>query len=198
LRPCHIIIGDDFRFGKGREGDLPLLQAMAKQLEFSIVAMPTLLLEDERVSSTRVRQALMENNLVLAARLLGRPYTMQGRVRHGDALGQQLGFPTANIHLHRRLTPVKGIFTVYMHGLTDKPLPGVANIGTRPTVGGTRTLLEVHLLDFNQNIYGRYIEVEFCQKLREEERYPSLELLKEQIARDVVVARDYFEGGSGS
>lgn len=194
LRPCHIVIGDDFRFGKGREGDFQLLEAKAKELGFSLAAMPTFLLDGERVSSTRVRKALMEDDLALANRLLGHSYTMQGRVRHGDALGQQLGFPTANIHLHRRLTPVKGIFTVYMHGLSAHPLPGVANIGTRPTVGGTRTLLEVHLLDFNQNIYGRYIEVEFCKKLREEERYPSLELLKEQIARDVEAARHYFEG----
>ncbi len=194
LYPCHIVIGDDFRFGKGREGDFQLLATKGKELGFSLAAMPTFELAGERVSSTRVRKALMQDDLALASQLLGRPYTMQGRVRHGDALGTQLGFPTANIHLHRRLTPVKGIFTVYMRGLSDKPLPGVANIGTRPTVGGTRTLLEVHLLDFNQNIYGRYIEVEFCQKLREEERYPSLELLKEQIARDVEAAREYFKG----
>lgn len=194
LQPCHIVIGDDFRFGKGREGDFHLLERIGKESGFSLVAMPTLELAGERVSSTRVRKALAEDDLGLAKALLGRPYMMQGRVRHGDALGQQLGFPTANIHLHRRLTPVKGIFTVYMHGLSDQPLPGVANIGTRPTVCGTRTLLEVHLLDFNQNIYGRYVEVEFCKKLREEERYPSLELLKEQIAKDVVVAKNYFEG----
>lgn len=195
LRPCHMVIGDDFRFGKGREGDFQLLEIKAKEYGFDLAAMPTFELAGERVSSTRVRKALKDDDLTLASQLLGRPYTMLGRVRHGDALGKQLGFPTANIHLHRRLTPVKGIFTVYIHGLSDKPLPGVANIGTRPTVGGTRTLLEVHLLDFNQNIYGRYIEVEFCKKLREEERYPSLELLKEQIAKDVVAAREYFEGG---
>jgi len=194
LKPCHIVIGDDFRFGQARAGDFQLLAQLGQQLGFSVAAMPTFELEGERVSSTRVRKILAEDDLALAARLLGRPYSMQGRVARGDALGQQLGFPTANIHLHRRLTPVKGIFTVYVHGLADKPLPGAANIGTRPTVCGTRTLLEVHLLDFNQNIYGRYVEVEFCQKLREEERYSSLELLKEQIARDVVATRHYFDG----
>jgi riboflavin kinase/FMN adenylyltransferase len=117
---------------------------------------------------------------------------MLGRVRLGDQRGRQWGFPTANIFLHRKLTPVKGVYTVYVHGLGDKPLPGVANVGSRPTVDGTTTLLEVHLLDFNQEIYGRYVRVEFCEKLREEVRYPNLDLLIEQIKNDVIAARNYF------
>lgn len=193
LRPIHIIVGDDFRFGHKRQGDIALLCEMGQKLGFSVEAIPSVLVENKRVSSTWVRKALEEGDLVTAKRLLGRPYTMMGRIRYGDQLGRRLGFPTANIYLHRRLTPVKGIYTVLVHGLTAAPLPGAASIGTRPTVDGTRTLLEVHLLDFNQDIYGRYVRVEFCQKLRDEERYAHLDLLKDQIAKDVEVTRNYFK-----
>jgi len=197
LRPVHMIVGDDFRFGRERKGDFALLSKMGADLGFTVEAMPTLLVDGERVSSTRVRKALQAGHLAQAERLLGRPYAMLGRVCHGDKLGQKLGFPTANIYLHRRLTPVLGIYTVYMYGLSgnQQGWPGVANVGTRPTVDGTRTLLEVHLLNFNQDIYGRYVRVEYCQKLRDEERYPNLDLLKEQIARDVEAAIQYFKGG---
>lgn len=193
LKPSHIVIGDDFHFGYKRQGNFDLLVEKGRQLGFTVEAMPTFLLDDERVSSTRIRQVLAAGDHTLAQRLLGRPYTMQGRVRGGDRLGRQLGFPTANIFLHRHLTPVHGIYTVYMHGITDHPLAGVANVGTRPTVDGTRTLLEVHLLDFNSDIYGRYVTVEFCEKLREEERYPNLDILTKQIAKDVEQARQYFK-----
>lgn len=192
LRPVHMVIGDDFRFGHQRQGDFAFLQAMGQHAGFGVEAMPTTLLDGERVSSTRVRKALMEGDHVLADRLLGHPYTMMGRVRSGDQLGRELGFPTANIYLHRKLTPVWGVYVVYMHGIAEQPLPGVASVGVRPTVGGTRSLLEVHLLDFNRDIYGRYVTVQFCKKLRNEERYPSLELLKEHIAKDVEAARAYF------
>lgn len=193
LRPVHVVIGDDFHFGRKRQGDLTLLTELGKQYGFTASAMPTLEIDGERVSSTRVRKALREADHQLTKRLLGHPYTMQGRVRHGDQLGRQWGFPTANIFLHRTLSPVMGIYTVLVHGLADHPLPGAANLGVRPTVDGTRALLEVHLLDFNQQIYGRYVEVEFCEKLRDEERYPTIDLLKEQIARDVAQSRDYFK-----
>jgi len=112
---------------------------------------------------------------------------------HGDKLGRQLGFPTANIYLHRPLTAVQGIYVVRMHGIDRHPLPGVANVGTRPTIGGTRSLLEVYLLDFNRDIYGKHVCVEFCKKLRAEERYANLDLLKEAIAKDALQARHYFE-----
>lgn len=193
LRPKHIVIGDDFHFGRKRQGNIDLLTSKGQELGFTVEAMPTLTLGEERVSSTRVRKALVEGDLDLAKRLLGRPYSMIGRVRIGDQRGRQWGFPTANIYLHRKLTPVRGVYTVRVHGISNQPLPGVANIGVRPTVDGTRTLLEVHLLDFNQEIYGRYVEVEFCTKLRDEVRYPNLDLLKEQIAKDVLAARRYFE-----
>ncbi len=193
LRAVHVVIGDDFHFGAKRQGNFDLLTELGRQYGFTTAAMPTLEIEGERVSSTRIRKVLSEGDHQLAGRLLGHPYTMQGRVRHGNQLGRQWGFPTANIFLHRALSPVMGIYTVLVHGLGERPLPGAANLGVRPTVDGTRALLEVHLLDFNQQIYGRYVEVEFCEKLRDEERYPNIELLKEQIARDVAVSREYFQ-----
>lgn len=192
LHPAHIVIGDDFRFGRARLGDFALLKEMGQELGFTVEAMPTVIVDGERVSSTRVRKALANGDHALVKRLLGHPYYMLGRVRAGDQLGRQLGFPTANIYLHRKLTPVKGVYAVLVHGISDKPLPGAANVGIRPTVDGTRILLEVHLLDFNQDIYGCYVKVEFCEKLRDEVRYPNLDLLKEQIARDVVETRKYF------
>lgn len=193
LRPRHIIIGDDFRFGHNRQGDFALLQAMGEQLGYTIEALTTVNIEGERVSSTRVRKALADGDHILTRKLLGHAYTMMGRVRSGDQRGRQWGFPTANIYLHRKLTPVRGVYTVYMHGIADHPWPGVANIGIRPTVDGTRTLLEVNLLDFNQDIYGRYVQVEFCEKLRDEKRFPNLDLLKEQIANDIKAGLNYFK-----
>jgi riboflavin kinase / FMN adenylyltransferase len=198
LAPRHIVVGDDFRFGYKREGDFSLLKAIGAEVGFSVEAMPTVLVDGKRVSSTRVREALAQGDHVLTRQLLGHPYAMLGRVRRGDQRGRQLGFPTANIYLHRKLTPVKGVYTVYMHGIADKPLPGVANVGTRPTVNGSRTLLEVHLLDFNQDIYNRYVEVEFCEKLRDEVRFANLTLLTEAIAEDVVFARKYFGSLDGT
>ena len=193
LRIKQVIIGDDFRFGQKRQGDFTLLKQLGAAAEFGVQAMDTLEVAGARVSSTRIREALKVADLALAQTLLGRPYTMQGRVRPGEKLGRQWGFPTANLFLHRRLTPVLGVFTVFMHGLAAKPLPGVANIGTRPTVNGTKTLLEVHLLDFNRDIYNHDVKVEFCHKLRDEVHYPNVELLKAQIAEDVRIARQYFE-----
>jgi riboflavin kinase/FMN adenylyltransferase len=193
LRPAHIVIGDDFRFGRGRQGTFDTLRSAGETLGFTVQAMPTVMVNGERVSSTLVRKALAEGDHQLVKRLLGRSYAMLGRVRRGDQRGREFGFPTANIYLHRKLTPVRGVYTVFMHGIAGRPWPGVANVGVRPTVDGTRTILEVHLLDFNQDIYGRYVKVEFCEKLRDEVRYSSLDLLKQQIAQDVNQAREYFK-----
>lgn len=189
LRPRGIIIGDDFRFGRQRQGDFALLQKMGAELGFMVEDIDTVLVDGERVSSTRVRKALADGDHQLVKKLLGHPFSLIGKVRHGDRRGRQWGFPTANIFLHRKLTPVRGVYTVYVHGVDSKPWPGVANVGIRPTVDGTRTLLEVHLLDFNQDIYGRCVQVEFCEKLRDEVRFANFDLLREQIAKDVDLAR---------
>ncbi len=192
FQPTAIIVGDDFRFGYQRQGDMALLQTMGRQLQFTAEAMPTFLVDGERVSSTRVRQALATGDLALVKRLLGHAYCMLGRIRHGDKLGREWGFPTANIYLHRQLSPLIGIYAAYVHGISEQPLPAAAYIGTRPTISGTTTLLEVHLLDFDQQIYGRYVRVEFCEKLRGEEQFLTIDALKEQIKKDVLAARRFF------
>lgn len=194
LKVKHLIVGDDFRFGHGRQGDVVLLKNAGERLGFSVEIMPSMLIEGQRVSSTRIRQALGVADHALAERLLGRPYCMLGRVVYGDQLGRVLGFPTANIYLHRQETAVKGIYVVRLHGIAKMGLPGVANVGTRPTVGGTRTLLEVHVFDFAETIYGRQVEVEFLKKLRDEERFDNLDLLKDQMLIDAGQARGYFGG----
>jgi len=192
LHPRRIIVGDDFHFGRERQGTFSLLKEMGERLGFTAESLPTVMLDGERVSSTRVRKALSDGDHAMVRRLLGRSYSMLGKIRRGDQRGREFGFPTANIYLHRKLTPVRGVYTVFMHGIAEHPLPGVANVGVRPTVDGTKTLLEVHLLDFNQDIYGRYCQVEFCEKLRDEVRFPTFDLLKQQIAKDVAAAREYF------
>jgi riboflavin kinase / FMN adenylyltransferase len=192
LKVRQVMVGDDFRFGKGRAGDFEFLKRRGLDCGFSVENMTSVILQEERVSSTRIRQALAAGNHELAKHLLGRPYTMEGRIMRGDQLGRTLGFPTANIYLQRKVTPIHGIYVVRMHGLGQTPLTGVASVGTRPTVGGTRMLLEVHLFDFNADIYGRQVQVEFCKKLRDEEHYASLDLLKAQITRDAAAAKEYF------
>ncbi len=188
----YLVVGDDFRFGQKRAGTVAHLQAAGQQHGFQVVNMHTFEIDDERVSSTRVRQALQKGDMAAAERLLGRDYRMSGRVAHGNKLGRELGFPTANIHLHRRFTPLQGIFAVEVFGLEEEPLQGVASLGNRPTVDGTRTLLEVYIFDFEQEIYGKHIQVSFLHKLRDEEKYDTLEALKQQIERDVQNARNYF------
>lgn len=189
----YVVVGDDFRFGKQRQGDLSLLKKMGSEYGFEVDAMPTFIWHGERVSSTRIRQLLQAGDLSLAAELLGHPFKMSGRVAHGDKRGRIMGFPTANIFLHRKAVPVAGVFAVKVYGIDATPILGVANVGNRPTFNGTRSLLEVHLFDFDRDIYGKHIEVEFCHKLRDEQRYESFELLKQQIFRDAENARVYFK-----
>ncbi|NEG61111.1 bifunctional riboflavin kinase/FAD synthetase [Pantoea agglomerans] len=188
----YLAVGDDFRFGAGRQGDFLLLQKAGAEYGFEVVSTETFCDGGKRISSTAVRQALAVDDLALAQSLLGHPFTISGRVVHGDALGRTLGFPTANLPLRRSVPPVKGVYAVEVRGLTPEPLPGVANIGTRPTVKGLRQQLEVHLLDINMDLYGRHIDVVLKQKIRNEQRFASLEALKEQIANDVVTARQFF------
>lgn len=185
-----VLVGDDFRFGKARAGDLAVLRAHAQT--FSVEGMRTVVVDAQRASSTAVREALASGNLAQAAALLGRPYAISGRVAHGDKLGRNLGFPTANIPLRHR-PALTGIFAVRIHGLGSVPRSGVASIGVRPTVKQDGVpLLEVFLLDFDEAIYGRRINVEFLHKLREEEKYATLDALTRQIRVDVGHARDYF------
>ena len=190
LKVGWILVGDDFRFGHDRVGDLTLLRE--KAATFSVEPMPTVAIDGERASSTAVRSALALGNVEHAAKLLGRPYTISGHVAHGDKLGRNLGFPTANVVL-RHKPALSGIFAVRVHGLGDQARAGVASLGVRPTVKqGAKPLLEIFVFDFDEAIYGRRIAVEFLHKLRDEERYADLDQLTRQIRVDVAQARDYF------
>jgi riboflavin kinase/FMN adenylyltransferase len=185
-----VLVGDDFRFGKARAGNLAVLRAHAKS--FSVEGMRTVAVDAQRASSSAVREALADGDLRRAAALLGRPYAISGRVAHGDKLGRNLGFPTANIPLRHR-PALSGIFAVRVPGLGAAPRAGVASIGVRPTIKQDGVpLLEVFLLDFDQSIYGRRVTVEFLHKLRDEEKYETLDALTHQIRVDVGRARDYF------
>jgi len=188
----YLAVGDDFRFGSGRRGDFAMLQRAGVEHDFHVANMHSFRIGGERVSSTRIREALAGGDLELAEMLLGRPYRMSGRVAHGDKRGRSIGFPTANIHLHRQNTPVQGVYAVEMFGLDEEPVRGVANVGTRPTVDGTRSLLEVHLFEFARDIYGRYVHVDFVHKIRDERRFESLDELKSQILTDAADARRFF------
>ena len=192
LQIKFLVVGDDFRFGSGRLGDFALLKALSQQKGFAVVSTKTFCDNGKRVSSTAVRDALAESDFVTAERLLARPYSLSGRVVHGDALGRKLGFPTANVLLQRQVLPVKGVFAVKVKGINGSAIPGVANIGTRPTVKGVRQQLEVHLFNINLNLYGCHIEVVLQHKIRDEQRFASLTELQAQIAQDVVTAREYF------
>ncbi|KAA6186058.1 bifunctional riboflavin kinase/FAD synthetase [Thiohalocapsa marina] len=189
-----LLVGDDFRFGHNREGDFALLQAAGAEHGFRVQDLHTIKHAEERISSTRVREALALGNLEQARHLLGRPYSICGRVGHGDKRGRTIGFPTANISLHRRVSPLRGVFAAWVHGIGDMPLPAVTNIGQRPTVGGAGHRLEVHLFDVELDLYGRHLEVEFALKLRDEQRFESFDALKTQIGRDAAAARQYLMG----
>jgi riboflavin kinase/FMN adenylyltransferase len=195
---AFLYVGDDFRFGRERHGDFALLQDMGARHGFAVANMHTFRLAEDRVSSTRIREALGQGDLATAAQLLGRPYRIHGRVAHGHKRGRTIGFPTANLDLHRRVTPVRGVFAVRVLGLAADPLPGVANIGFRPTVSGDpRHLLEVHLFDFARTIYGAHLEVELVQRLRDEKRFASFEELRRQIQQDAWQARQLLLPGTG-
>ncbi len=186
-----LMVGDDFRFGHQRRGDYAMLEAAALARGFELERMPTVRLGDERISSTRVRKALAEGDLGTAEALLGRRLSISGRVIRGQALGRTLGWPTVNMRFAQHPPPMRGIFNVAVHGLGE-PRPGVASLGTRPTVNGVETLLETYLLDFSGDLYGRYLEVELLSHQRDEANFSGLDALKEQIAADVAAARQWF------
>jgi riboflavin kinase/FMN adenylyltransferase len=187
----HFVVGDDFRFGCDRRGDYALLKAAGERHGFSVAETETLILEDERVSSSRIREALAANNLMLASRLLGRRYRVTGRVQHGQKIGRELGAPTANVRMHKYACPLKGVYAVRGH-LRSAQFNGVCNVGSRPTVNGVRPVLEVHLLDFKGDLYGELLSVEFLHPMRPEKRFDGLDALREQIAKDISAARTWF------
>ena len=193
LNVKHLVIGDDFHFGKARRGNFKLLKEHGELLGFSVEKSTAYRLADLRVSSTLIRDALDADDLTQAKRLLGRDYSICGRVAQGDKLGRTLGFPTANIKMLRRNTPIRGVFAVTMTGIDNCEFQGVANVGIRPTIDGNhKVILETHLFDFNQDIYGRYVSVQFKYKLRHEMRFASLEQLQNQIRHDVEAAKEFF------
>lgn len=193
LRVKWLLVGDDFRFGARRAGDVVLLKQNASLYGYEIEAMASVMLRGERISSTAVRDALASGELSRAAQLLGRPYSISGRVVRGDRLGRKLGFPTANIQMKHNRPPLNGIFVVEVAGVGETAVRGVASLGVRPTVKARGApVLEAHLLDFDDDLYGRHLRIEFLHKLRDEEKYRDLETLTRQIALDVENAREYF------
>lgn len=188
----YLVVGDDFRFGHRRAGDFTMLVNAGQDHGFTVSNTQTYLVAGERASSTRIRQALSQGDLESAAQMLGRPYDMCGRVAYGEQRGRTIGFPTANINLHRRVTPVYGVYTVLMSGHSLPPWPGIANVGRRPTVAGNDERLEIHLLDYQGNLYGKRVKVDFLHYLRSEQRFASLEALRRQIQQDENIARGYF------
>ena len=187
----HVVVGDEFRFGKGQAGDYNMLKAAGEDYGFGVSHIRSLTFEDERVSSSRIRRVLAAGDVPLAEKLLGHPYFIMGRVVYGRQLGRQLGVPTANIRLQRYRAALEGVYTVRISGL-ERAYEGVANIGVRPTVDGREPLLEVHIFDFDQDIYGTLLTVEFCHKIREERTFDGLDALKAQIHRDIEFAKNWF------
>jgi riboflavin kinase/FMN adenylyltransferase len=193
LGTCYLVVGDDFRFGRERKGDYGMLLAASVRNGFELTDTSTYIESSERVSSTRIREVLEAGLFAEAATLLGKAYTISGRVVKGRQLGRELGASTANVHLHRYRSPLSGVFVVKTLLDSGELLPGVANVGVRPTVSGdTKPILEVHLFDRNDDLYGQIITVEFVHKIREEKRFDSLDYLREQIQKDIQQARQWL------
>jgi riboflavin kinase/FMN adenylyltransferase len=186
----HLYVGDDFRFGRNRVGDFDLLQAQGREQGFTVENLETISDKCGRISSTRIRQALAVGDMETAACCLGRGYRMSGKVEHGNKKGRTIGFPTMNVGIARLRSPMHGVFAVFVEGLEDRPLAGVASIGNRPIVDGDdRFVLEVHVFDFAREVYGAQVSVHFIERLREERNYESFEALREQILLDAEQAR---------
>lgn len=185
----HVVVGHDFKFGCNLRGGFDMLVQAGARLGFEVTQVPPYSIDGERVSSSRVREMLAGGDLAGAARLLGRPYRMTGKVVHGGKLGRTLGFPTANLRLHRRTTPLKGVFATRVSGGPLKNAPAVASLGTRPVVNGGELLLEAHVFDFEGDLYREYLHVDFIARLRDEQWFPTLDALVEQMQRDAALAR---------
>ena len=186
-------MGDDFRFGAKRAGDYHTLQKAGKTFNFTVEESHTHSFEQDRISSSLIRELLQKDELALVKKLLGKPYSIAGRVAHGNKLGRTIAFPTANIMLNRLVVPIHGVYAVKVETKMGT-YQGIANIGNRPTINGTKPLLEVHIFDFNRSIYGEAIEVSFVKKLRNEVKFANFEALKQQIQRDKTQAVEFFEG----
>lgn len=189
LKIKALIVGDDFRFGCDRKGDFLLLQTYGKKHQFSVTRIASQQIQQQRVSSTLIREALSSSAFTLANEMLGRAYTICGHINHGEKRGRSIGFPTANIHLRRTQTPLHGVYSVTMHSPKYGDIAGIANIGHRPTVDGKRVQLEVHLFDFDASIYGQQVCVSFQHKIRDEKKFESFDELKQQILADCEQAR---------
>lgn len=186
-----LVVGDDFRFGHGRHGDYEMLVKAGRQFGFEVVSTQSLKMANSRVSSTLIREKLAQGDIEQAQQMLGHPYIISGRVRHGEKKGRTIGFPTANIALARKVSPLHGVYAVKVM-LNGINYSGVANIGQRPTVNGTRMQLEIHLFDFQDDIYGETIDTQVLYKIRDEFKFDSFDQLKQQIAKDVVDAKAFF------
>lgn len=198
LSARQVTVGEDFRYGQDRAGDFAQLMAAGQQHGFAVSATPTVMHAGERISSTRIRAALAAGELIEARDLLGRDYSISGRVVYGEQLGRRLGFPTVNIPLRRRSAPVAGVFVVRVAGAAKQPVYGVASVGTRPTVSGSGAwLLEVHLFDYNAELYGRRLDVTFLHKLRDEQTFANHEELRAWIARDAEQAQKWLHNRNG-
>ncbi len=189
LHAKEVWVGEDFRFGKGRRGDLSMLQSLGKQYGFTANSIAPIVHDGERISASAIREHLLRGELEIAARLLGRPYAIAGRVVRGKQLGRKLGYPTANLRFHGKKPALSGIYATWVHGVGSKPWPSVSSLGTRPTVDGSEPLLEAHLFDFNGDLYSRRIEIEFVAKLRDELKFDSLDALIAQMNLDAARAR---------
>jgi riboflavin kinase/FMN adenylyltransferase len=196
LNARHVVVGDDFQFARRREGRLEHLVSAGRALDYKVEQVPSVTVDGIRVSSTAIRDALWAGDLPQATRLMGRPYRMSGRVVRGERVGRSLGYPTANVDLRRRQSAVMGIFAVRVHGIEGRALDAVASVGDRPTFNGTKPILEVHLFDFDGNLYGEYIHVDFVARLRGQEKYERVEDLVAQMHRDADNARSILKAGA--
>ena len=189
LQAREVWVGPDFRFGRARAGNLSLLQRMGEEFGFAAGTIAPVELDGAPVSSTRIRAALQGGDFFHAARLLGKPYSIAGRVVRGRQLGRTLGYPTANLRFANKTPALRGIYATWVHGVTEQPWPSVSSFGTRPTVDGKEPLLEAHLFDFDGDLYGKLIDIEFVARLRDEEKFPDLPTLVAQMDRDAAQAR---------
>ena len=199
LDSIHLVsftVGDDFKFGANRKGDTDLLRKWGAKKNILVENTDTFLFEDIRVSSTRIREALLENNFLLAEKMLGRPYVISGKVVHGQHLGRTIGIPTANIWLPKQKLPIDGVYAVECN-LNNEVIFGIANMGLRPTIGGDSPVLEVHLFNFNKSIYSQRLDIKFIEKIRNEKKFDNLDMLKSQIQKDISRAKLIIEKQNG-